>query len=44
MKKMRNLLGLALAAGAALFLTAPAFASDYSFATTAPHVIASDKM
>ena len=36
MKKMRNLLGLALAAGAALSLTAPAFASDYSFATTAP--------
>ena len=36
MKKMRNLLGLALAAGAALSLTAPAFASDYSFSTTAP--------
>ena len=36
MKKMRNLLGLALAVGAALSLTAPAFASDYSFATTAP--------
>ena len=36
MIKMRNLLGLALAAGAALSLTAPAFASDYSFATTAP--------
>ena len=36
MNKMRNLLGLALAAGAALSLTAPAFASDYSFATTAP--------
>ena len=35
MKKMRNLLGLALAAGAALSLTIPAFASDYSFATTA---------
>ena len=36
MNKMRNLLGLALAAGAALSLTAPAFASDYSFSTTAP--------
>ena len=36
MNKMRNLLGLALAAGAALSLTIPAFASDYSFATTAP--------
>ena len=36
MKKMRTLLGLALAVGAALSLTAPAFASDYSFATTAP--------
>lgn len=36
MNKMRNLLGLALAAGAALSLTAPAFASDYSFTTTAP--------
>lgn len=36
MKKMRNLLGLALAVGAALSLAAPAFASDYSFATTAP--------
>ena len=36
MKKMRTLLGLALAVGAALSMTAPAFASDYSFATTAP--------
>ena len=36
MNKMRNLLGLALAAGAALSLTVPAFASDYSFSTTAP--------
>ncbi len=36
MIKMRNLLGLALAAGAALSLTVPAFASDYSFTTTAP--------
>ena len=36
MKKMRTLLGLALAVGAALSITAPAFASDYSFATTAP--------
>lgn len=36
MKKMRNLLGLALAVGAALSLTVPAFASDYSFATIAP--------
>ena len=36
MNKMRNLLGLALAAGAALSMAAPAFASDYSFTTTAP--------
>ena len=36
MKKMRTLLGLALAVGAALSITAPAFASDYNFATTAP--------
>ena len=36
MIKMRNLLSLALAAGAALSLTAPAFASDYSFTTKAP--------
>ena len=36
MIKMRNLLGLALAAGAALSLTAPVFASDYSFTTAAP--------
>ena len=36
MIKTRNLLSLALAAGAALSLTAPAFASDYSFTTKAP--------
>ena len=36
MIKTRNLLSLALAVGAALSLTAPAFASDYSFTTKAP--------
>ena len=36
MIKMRNLLGLALAVGAAMSLTVPAFASDYSFTTAAP--------
>ena len=36
MIKSRRLLSLVLAAGAALSLTAPAFASDYSFTTKAP--------
>ena len=36
MKWMRNLLGLALAAGTALSLAVPAFAADYSFCTAAP--------
>lgn len=36
MIKTHNLLSLALAAGAALSLTAPAFASNYSFTTKAP--------
>lgn len=36
MIKMRNLLSLVLAAGAALSLTAPAFAADYSYTTKAP--------
>ena len=36
MIKTRNLLSLALAAGAALSLTAPAFAADYSYTTKAP--------
>lgn len=36
MKWMRNLLGLALAAGTALSLAVPAFAADYSFSTAAP--------
>ena len=35
MIKSRRLLSLVLAAGAALSLTAPAFASDYSFTTKA---------
>ena len=36
MIKIRSLLNLTLAAGAALSLTAPAFAADYSFTTKAP--------
>ena len=36
MNKFCKLLSLVLAAGAALSLTAPAFASDYSFTTSAP--------
>lgn len=36
MIRSRRLLSLILAAGAALSLTAPAFASDYSFTTSAP--------
>lgn len=36
MNKMRNFLSLALAAGAVLSLTAPAFAADYSYTTKAP--------
>ena len=36
MKHMRKITNLALAAAAALMLTVPAFASDYSFTTDAP--------
>lgn len=36
MKKMNRLLGLTLAAAAALSLAAPAYASDYKFTTKAP--------
>ena len=36
MKHIRKIAGLALSAAMALSMTAPAFASDYSFTTTAP--------
>ena len=36
MKHIRKIAGLALSAAMALSITAPAFASDYSFTTTAP--------
>ena len=36
MKHIRKIAGLALSAVMALSITAPAFASDYSFSTTAP--------